>query len=154
MPFEFDSLEKRFEHIPTDLHQFEEKHQAVISELVSTAKNILEQIPYGQEAEDVINILVQAGKKAHEAIDKTPHPGAIVVGGKVVQEPIVEPVEDPTVGTMPAPVVAPAAPVSEPESKLEHFEHEIEDLLHVGQHAAQDTSVVLGDAADAIADPA
>lgn len=192
MAFDLSTLEKRFEHVPQEILQFEEKHQAIVDQLISTAKSILDVIPYGNEAEQVITELVKVAQIAHSAIDKIPHPGTVLVGGKVVQEPVVEPrtgaparldtpelsfndIEpspvalSPTVETggpvseplgtaasapldpTPAPAAVLAGAVSEPETKLEHIEHEIEDFLHVGSHVAEDTSVVLGDAADVVA---
>lgn len=84
MPFDLSTLIKRFEHAPTELHQFEEKHQAVVAVLLETAGKLLETIPYGQEAEDVITALVAAGESAHQAIDKIENPGTIKVGGKII----------------------------------------------------------------------
>lgn len=90
MAFELSDLIARFEHIPTEAHQYEEKHQAVVALLLETAGSLLDTIPYGQEAEDVISALVKAGESAHTAIDKiaeTSPQGAVKVGGQVINPP-------------------------------------------------------------------
>lgn len=94
MPFDLSSLIKRFEHAPTEIHQFEEKHQAIVALLLETAGKLLDTIPYGQEAEDVITALVQAGEKAHLAIDRIESLGTVKVGGKVITQSEPAPVTD------------------------------------------------------------
>lgn len=84
---DLSELEKRFEHVPTELTQDYEAHKAVVNELVSTAKNLLSKISYGQEAESFVTKLVSAGEEIHNAIDKAP-PGASVALGKIISEPL------------------------------------------------------------------
>lgn len=103
-------LAKRFEHIPTEAHRLEQEHQAVANQLVSTAKSLLNLIPYGQEAETFVTKLVSAGEEIHTALDKAP-PGVSTALGKIVQE-----TPSPDDGAGAAPVVGsqPAAPAPVP----------------------------------------
>lgn len=169
-------LEARFTHIPTALHQFDEAHKSVIDAVVEAATSILRVIPYGQESEDVVTLLVSAAERAHNAIDAVGHPGTVKVGGQVVEStlPDVTPVpaldetspSNPDDGNPPpdAPVVAsgdaagvagdgsgaapaPAVPTeADKESFLEHIEGEVKDFLHVGEKDVAVAGTVLTDA--------
>lgn len=127
MAFELSDLIERFEHIPTEAHQYEEKHQAVTAVLLEAAGKLLDSIPYGQEAEDVVSQLVKAGEAAHAAIDKIASTGNVKVGGQVVspspdtsgqavsETPVAaEPPPAPAAPVDPATEVAPEAPVVAP----------------------------------------
>lgn len=112
MAFELSQLIERFEHIPTEAHQYEEKHQAVTAVLLEAAGKLLDSIPYGQEAEDVVSQLVKAGEAAHSAIDKIASTGNVKVGGQVVSpspDTSGQAVSETPVAAEPPP--APAAPV-------------------------------------------
>lgn len=113
MAFELSDLELRFAHIPTDLHQFEDKHQTVTAIVLAAAAKLMETVPYGQDAEDTVTHLVHAANSAHAAIDKDLSTGNIRIAGKVVS-PVgagtptaVEPGD--------APSAVPEAPVAAPE---------------------------------------
>lgn len=104
--FDLSTLITRFEHVPTELHQFDEKHKVIEALALEAAGKLIAEIPYGQEAEDVVTHLVHAAQSAHAAIDKIETPNSIKVGGKVVS-PVADP--DPSVASPPeAPGAAPS----------------------------------------------
>lgn len=108
---DLSELEKRFEHIPTEVSEDLKAHEQVATQLVSTAKNLLSLIPYGQEAETFVTKLVDAGTEIHTALDKAP-PGTSVALGKIVQEtpPPGDEAEVAPAAVVEPPVTAPVAP--------------------------------------------
>lgn len=70
MAFDLESLESRFEHIPTEIHSFDEQHQQLEADLEALAQKYVPTLPYGQEVEDFVSGLIHAGSFAHQAIDK------------------------------------------------------------------------------------
>lgn len=100
-------LEKRFEHVPTEVSLDLKAHEQVAAQLVSTAKNLLSLIPYGQEAETFVLKLVDAGEEIHTALDKAPQ-GVSVALGKIVSDPLPE--DEAGVAPVAASTAAPEAP--------------------------------------------
>lgn len=103
MAFDLDHLLLRFEHAPTDLHQFDEQHQTVIDKFKAFVEDLVPLLPYGQEVEDAASLLVAAAERVHDAIDRIEQTGTVKVGGQIIAT---APIPEPDInqgGTPPAP---------------------------------------------------
>lgn len=67
--FDLSTLEQRFAHVATEINAESEKHAALEAEFVTFAGKIVPDLPYGQDVEDVVSLLVSASHLAHRAID-------------------------------------------------------------------------------------
>ena len=125
-----ENLDERF------VNPYLESHKAVSALLVDTAKHLALIVPYGEDVEHAVELLVQAGAFSHAAIEKS----------SVASEGVTA-----DAGAAPVAEIPPSAPEAPaPESLL----HRVEEDLHLRARPEDPQGAVLDPTRQLLAQPA